>query len=135
MRPPAHATYFLDFALDPTDARLSQGARVVALRPKALAVLAHLAANPQRLVTKEELLGTVWSDTAVTDWVLTSCIRELRDALGDDAREPRVVETVHGRGYRFIAPIRSEPPAASPAHGTALVGREADIERLGTWCR
>jgi DNA-binding winged helix-turn-helix (wHTH) protein/tetratricopeptide (TPR) repeat protein len=137
MTPSAHSVvYFLDYALDPADARLTQGARAVALRPKTLAVLTHLAANPQRLVTKEELLDTVWSDTAVTDWVLTSCIRELRDALGDDAREPRIIETVRGRGYRFIAPVRSAPSAATgPTLGTALVGRESDVERLDECCR
>src|SRR5215470_9480350 len=102
MKPPAQPVlYFLDYALDPANARISQGAHALALRPKTLAVLAHLAGNPQRLVTKRELLDTVWSDTAVTDWVLTSCIRELRDAFGDDARRPRIIETVHGRGYRF----------------------------------
>src|SRR6266850_8033897 len=89
---------FLDFVLDEPNARLSQDTRVVALRPKTFAVLAHLAANPGRLVRKAELLEAVWPATAVTDWVLTSCIRELRDALGDDARQPRVIETVYGRG-------------------------------------
>ena len=146
MTRPAHpVVHFLDYALDPTNARILQGGQAVALRPKTLAVLVHLAANPQRLVTKRELLDTVWSDTAVTDWVLTSCIRELRHALGDDAQQPRIIETVRGSGYRFIAPIRSDPSgpgfersplaAASPGPGTALVGREPDIERLGEWCR
>src|SRR5262252_6308067 len=112
---PAHPiVYFLDYALDSANARLLHGDRILPLRPKTLALLAHLAANPQRLVTKRELLDTVWSDTAVTDWVLTNCIRELRDALDEDAREPRISETVHRLGYRFIAPIRSEPSAIKP---------------------
>src|SRR5687768_9858918 len=104
-RPAPSVVYFLDYALDPADARVSHAGQALPLRPKTFAVLAHLAANPQRLVSKGELLEAVWSDTAVTDWVLTSCIRELRDALGDDARRPRIIETVHRRGYRFIAPI------------------------------
>jgi DNA-binding winged helix-turn-helix (wHTH) protein len=60
---------FLDFVLDGPNARLSQGPRVLALRPKTFAVLVHLAANPGRLVRKSELLEVVWSGTAVTDWV------------------------------------------------------------------
>lgn len=140
--PAPPVVYFLDYALDSANARLSQGRRAVALRRKALAVLTHLVANPDRLVTKEELLQTVWSDTAVSDWVLTNCIRELREAFDDDSRQPRIIETVHGRGYRFIAPIRLEPSAdgsslgdGPPALGATLVGREPDIERLAQWCR
>jgi DNA-binding winged helix-turn-helix (wHTH) protein len=61
------ALCFLDFVLDGPNARLSQGPRVLALRPKTFAVLVHLAANAGRLVTKRELLEAVWSETAVTD--------------------------------------------------------------------
>src|SRR5262245_8768194 len=52
---------------------------------------------------------------AVSDGVLTNCITELRQALGDNARRPRFIATVHRRGYRFIAPLSSPAPAVSPA--------------------
>jgi DNA-binding winged helix-turn-helix (wHTH) protein len=61
--------------------------------------------QPGQLVTKDDLLATAWPDTAVSDEVLTTAMRELRRALSDPARTPRFVETVHGRGYRFIAPV------------------------------
>jgi hypothetical protein len=75
----------------------------VALRPKTFAVLEYLARHPGRLVSTRELLDAVWPDTHVTPSVLTGCIREVRRALADDARGARFVETVHRRGYRFVA--------------------------------
>lgn len=134
--------YFLDFVLDPANARLSRDAQPISLRPKSLGVLVYLASRPGRLVTKDELLAGVWPDTAVTEWVLTGCIRELRQALGDDARQPRAIETVHRRGYRFVAAVRESasrttPPSPSstdlsPAD-SGLVGRAAELEELGRW--
>jgi DNA-binding winged helix-turn-helix (wHTH) protein len=64
-------------------------------------------------VTKETLLQTVWPDTIVSDAALTVCIRELCQALGDNAKAPQYIETVHTRGYRFIAPLLSAPPPVS----------------------
>jgi DNA-binding winged helix-turn-helix (wHTH) protein len=58
------------------------------------------------LVTKEALFQAVWPDTAVSDAVLTNRIAELRQTLGDDAKRPRFVATVHRRGYRFVAALR-----------------------------
>lgn len=124
---------FLAFSLDPANARLWRDDTAIPLRPKALAVLRFLAERPGKLVTKDELIATVWSGTAVTEWVLTSAIRELREALGDDARRPTFIETVHRRGYRFVAPTAQiASPEASPEDGGALVGRAADLAELET---
>lgn len=82
---------------------LSRGAAEIRVTPKALAVLQALAGQAGRVVTKEELFRTVWPDTAVTDATLSSCILELRKALGDDARQPRYIQTLHRRGFRFVA--------------------------------
>ena len=130
---------FLDYVLDPAAGQVRHGTDRLSLRPKTLAVLAYLAAHADRLVTKRELLDAVWPDTAVTDWVLTSCIRELREAFGDDARRPRVIETVHGRGYRFVAAIapaasaRAVSSAVAVPVSTALVGRRVELETLDGW--
>ena len=136
---------FLEFSLDVANATLRRGTESVPLRPKPFAVLQHLAERPGRLVTKAELLDAVWTNTAVTDWVLTSAVKELREALGDDAREPRIIETVHRRGYRFIAATRGESAIvrgefpASPddvVPGGAIVGRQAELDVLdGYWRR
>ena len=145
---------FLDYTLDAANAQLWRGGQVVPLRAKAFTLLDYLAGRPGRLVTKADLLDAVWPDTAVSEWVLTTTVRELRAALCDDARQPRVIETVHGRGYRFIASINPEsatprtqhPPLASlritqasplrtqdSALRTILVGRQAELETLARW--
>lgn len=97
------------YRLDRGSGRLLRGRRNVPLRFKTFAVLEYLAARPGRLVAKDELLDAVWSETHVTPSVLAGCVRELRQALGDDARAARFIETAHGRGYRFIA--TPAPPA------------------------
>jgi DNA-binding winged helix-turn-helix (wHTH) protein len=77
---------------------LKRDQQEVRLTPKSLAVLGLLASQPGRVVSKDELFATVWHDTAVTDSALTTCIQEIRRALGDQARDPRFIETVHRRG-------------------------------------
>jgi DNA-binding winged helix-turn-helix (wHTH) protein/predicted ATPase len=121
------------------DARLSRGDVDVELRPKALAVLCHLVERPGRIVGKQELLGEVWAGTSVSDTVLKVCIREIRDALGDDAKAPRYVETVPRRGYRFVERVveRAEsPPEPDAAHSDPfanVVGRDDEVRQLTEW--
>jgi DNA-binding winged helix-turn-helix (wHTH) protein len=87
----------------------ARGVSALHLRPKTFAVLCYLAERAQQLVTKDQLLDAIWSETCVTDSALKSCIRELREALDDDPKAPQFIETVHRRGYRFIAPITTAP--------------------------
>src|SRR5215208_2598996 len=113
---------FGPFRLDPANARLTRGRLAVPLKPKAFDVLAHLVRRAGRLVTQEELIGAVWPDTIVGDSSLKSCVRQIRRALGDRVRNPQFVETVHRRGYRFIAPVtagETPTPAAAPAAAPA----------------
>src|SRR5262249_3418978 len=70
------------------------------------AVLRHLATHAGALVTKDELLQAVWPETVVSEAALTSCIKELREVLRDQAQERRYIETVHRRGFRFIGQLR-----------------------------
>jgi Tol biopolymer transport system component/DNA-binding winged helix-turn-helix (wHTH) protein len=88
----------------------------VSLEPKTFDVLRYLIEHRDRLVTKEELLDSVWADTFVTPNVLTRAVAQLRKALGDDAFEARIIETVSKRGYRFIATVT--PHAAAPPRST-----------------
>lgn len=92
---------FGQYRLEPRGGLMS-GSREVRLTPKALALLSFLAERPGEVVTKEELFGAVWPNTTVGDAALVTCIQELRKALRDDARQPRYIETLHRRGYRFI---------------------------------
>lgn len=138
---------FEGFRLDQHDEQLWRGEAVVHLHPKTLAVLGCLVTQAGQLVTKDALLAAVWPETVVSESVVTVAIRQLRRALEDQARTPRFIETVHGRGYRFIAPVsatipparpgmvgkphRPRPPAVSSA--PLFVGREADLAQLARW--
>jgi DNA-binding winged helix-turn-helix (wHTH) protein len=93
--------YWLDLRTE----QLWRGKHAAKLTPKALGVLRLLVTRPGQVVTKDELFQVVWPQTVVSDDALTSCIQELRQALREDARNPRYIETVHRRGYRFLAPI------------------------------
>ena len=119
------------------------GVERLQLMPRAFAVLRHLVEHAGRLITKEELLTRVWRDAIVSDAALTTCIRDLRKALGDSADTPRYIETVHRRGFRFIGPVagpttpRFDRAATdvgvergSSAATATLVGRDAELARL-----
>ena len=123
---------FGPFRLDRAERRLHRDAAVIPLRPKTFAVLDHLVARARRLVTKEQLLAAVWPGTAVSDVVLKVCVREIREALGDDPERPRYVETAHRLGYRFIGRVLlTNLPAAS----SSLVGRRREIEAIAAALR
>jgi DNA-binding winged helix-turn-helix (wHTH) protein len=101
--------------------QLWRGQHAIKLTPKALVLLRTLVERAGKLVTKEELLQAGWAQTVVSDDALTACIQELRRALGDDARQPRYIETVHRRGFRFIGKVVScEPPAARGKEGADI---------------
>src|ERR1700693_1054309 len=115
------------------------GEQRLPLMPRAFAVLRHLVEHAGRLITKDELLATVWRDAIVSDAALTSCIRDLRRALGDSAEAPRYIETVHRRGFRFIGPrdpqrsrseVGGQAPRAASHAAMSLVGRETELAQL-----
>src|SRR5438552_2289439 len=108
--PSSHSLFFPSFCFDLADERLWHGTEAIVLRRKTLAVLRYLVEHPDQLVTKEELLAAVWPETVVSEGILSVSMRELRKALGDDPEAPVFVETVYGRGYRFIAPVSIAPP-------------------------
>ena len=117
---------FEDYDLDVAAERLLCAGEVVALTPKAFAVLRCLIENGGQLVSKQELLRAGWDKTHVSDGVLKVIILEIRRALGDDPTSPRFIETVPRRGYRFIAQrTRPTNTAAAADVRTALVGRQA----------
>lgn len=111
------------FRLDLTNECLWQGTRAISLRPKAFAVLKLLVERQGLLVTKQQVLDTVWPDTFVGDAVLKDSIRQLREALHDDAAEPLYIETAHRRGYRFIGKL-SEPGTKISAVSSASLASE-----------
>jgi DNA-binding winged helix-turn-helix (wHTH) protein/predicted ATPase len=127
---------FGPYYLDAENACVWRGSEALHLTPKAFAVLRVLLAHAGRLVTKDELWQSVWPGIAVSDAALTVCIREIRRRLQDDARAPRVVETVHRRGYRLVAQTSPDTRTATATPASAewrtdpLVGRDAEVARL-----
>src|SRR5262245_44988016 len=146
--PHGSAFVFPPFRLDCVNECLWRGAQPIPLRGKTFAVLRCLLESPGQLVTKATLFAAVWPDTYANEGALTICIGELRKALGDSAQQPQFIETVHRRGYRFIAPlsttqavrsaqfgVRSPQTPAPNTHHPAptLVGREAELAQLHRW--
>jgi len=93
--------------LDSANEWVWHGEQRLDLTPKAFAMLRYLLDHPGRVVTKDELLREGWPDTVVSEWVLTTCIRQIRKALGEEAGAPQYIATVHRRGYRLIGPVQS----------------------------
>jgi DNA-binding winged helix-turn-helix (wHTH) protein len=105
----------------------------VLLAPKAFGVLQYLVEHAHRLVTHSELIEALWPDTFVQPAVLSSHIRDVRSALGDNPKNPRFIETLARRGYRFSAAVSDGPKTDTvpikPAKGK-LVGRDLAIAQL-----
>jgi DNA-binding winged helix-turn-helix (wHTH) protein/predicted ATPase len=134
--------HFGPFRLDLANACLWHAEQPVTLRPKTFEVLVYLVTHAGQLVTKEALFDAIWPDTVVGDGVLKTSMTELRKALGETAKAPQWIATVHRRGYRFMASVtlkESAPPAAvtpapvAPLPAPRLVGREAEIATLRQW--
>ena len=94
-----------DWLLDVETCRLQRGSESELLDPQPMRVLLQLAEAAPGLVTTEDLLAKSWPGVTVGDNVVHQAIRQLRRAFGDDARDPRVIETLARRGYRLIAPV------------------------------
>jgi len=104
---------FGSYALDTDVYELRAAGEPVALEPQAFDVLVFLVTHHDRVVTKEELLDEVWGDRFVSESALTSRIKQARRAVGDDGRRQDVIRTVHGRGYRFVAPLAEATPTGN----------------------
>ena len=145
---------FGPFRLDEPNECLWHGPEAIQLRPKVYAVLRYLLGHSGVLVTKQQLLDDLWPDTFVSDAVLKDCIRQLREALGDEAKSPSFIETAHRRGYRFIAHVTEEggqingpqestsaatrfapQPQLAPHASSSLnlLGREAALTQMRGW--
>src|SRR5215467_14495058 len=143
--------FFDRFCLDLARECLWKGSRAIKLRPKVFGVLAYLLERPGRLVTKEDLLNGVWPETFVGEAVLKDAIRQIREALRDNPKTPRFIETAHRRGYRFIGEIAGGeqtpandrdirnnkavsgstlPPTDFPP---GVVGRDGALSRMRGW--
>jgi adenylate cyclase len=111
---------FGDCVLDVDRWELRRAGELASLEPRAMSILVHLVEHRDRVVPKEELLDEVWGDRFVSESALTTQVKAIRRAVGDTGREQRVLRTVHGQGYMFVAEV--EPEAAAP---------EPDVDEAG----
>jgi TolB-like protein/DNA-binding winged helix-turn-helix (wHTH) protein/Tfp pilus assembly protein PilF len=115
-----------DFELDMRVRRLRRGNRVVKLERIPLEILVLLVNHPGEIVTRDQVVSTVWGNDVFfdTDNSIRGAIRKIRQALRDDSEDPRFIQTITGRGYRFIAPVTT-------AEEKGVNGEKSRLEALG----
>ena len=116
---PATAFRIGEWLVEPRLNRLSRTGEEVRLEPKVMTLLVYLAGRPGELVPREELESVVWAGTVVSYDALTGAVQKLRKALGDNPRDPRIIETISKKGYRFIGEVQGMP-SGSAAGGPAV---------------
>src|SRR5689334_13287412 len=101
-KPAGPVIRFEDFELDTARFELRRAGQRIPIEPQAFDLLVFLARNHDRTVTKEEMFSTLWAGRVVSDTALSSQVKTVRRALGDDGASQRIISTVHGRGFRFL---------------------------------
>lgn len=120
--------------LDSNARALVRGDEAVHVEPKVLDLLVLLAQNHQRVVSKDELMDTLWPDAVVGDAALSRLVKEARRAVGDSGTEQAVIKTFHGRGFRLIAPVSFVGGAEhSSAPDAATEDSTAHLDTTGAW--
>jgi predicted ATPase/class 3 adenylate cyclase/DNA-binding winged helix-turn-helix (wHTH) protein len=114
-----------------TDRRALRRAGIpVRLEPKVFDLLAYLIQHRDHFVSREDLHEQLWPELFVSDSALTYCIAEARKAVGDTGRAQRLIKTVHGRGYCFVAPVEERLPDSAPEEAVPLPAPEPDVPEI-----
>jgi len=116
---------FGDYALDPDRRELTRQAEAVAIGPKVFDLLLYLVQNRERVVSKDDLLETVWSGRIVSESTLTSHINAVRKAIGDNGVEQRLVRTITRKGFRFVGEVKEASDRLAPSGASAAKSDEA----------
>jgi TolB-like protein len=103
---------FADCELDTQVIELRRAGAPVPLEPQVFDLLRYLVEHSDRAVTKDEIHEEIWQGRIVSESALSSRIKSARQAIGDNGRDQRMIKTIHGRGFRFIAPITTSTPNA-----------------------
>lgn len=130
---PQAAIYrFEAFELDTARFELRRGGVPVAVEPQVLSLLALLVANRDRMVPKDEVIARIWNGRVVSDAALSSRMKSLRQALGDDGKAQRLIRTVHGKGFRFVGDVTCAGDAAGRrTAASGDTGGDAAVSRPG----
>lgn len=108
---------FEDYTLDAGRRELRRGDRLLAVEPKVFDLLAHLVANRDRVIGKDELIAVIWDGRIVSESALTTCINAARNTLGDSGEAQRLIKTLPRRGIRFVGAVREQinvVPSSAP---------------------
>src|SRR5499427_4178311 len=116
---------FGDCELSVERIELRRAGRIVDMEPQVFEVLAYLMRHRERVVPKTELLDQIWGNRFVSESALSSRIKSARRAVGDTGRDQRIIKTVYGRGYRFVADVIEKSRFDDPAHGAAAAAGPA----------
>src|SRR5919199_5383210 len=119
---------FGDYRLDTQHYELRYRNQPIKLRPKVFNVLSYLIAHRDRVVSKDELLEQVWPNQFIGDGSLNACLMAVRKAVGDNGKVQHCIQTLHGRGYRFIAGVE-EHAEDTPPHAEHVVLAPAQTTR------
>ena len=135
---------FEQYRLDTDRRELSRDGLPIPLRPKVFALLALLVEERERVLERDTLFGRLWPGRFVSDATLSSCVKELRKALGDTGRNRRFIKTIHGQGFRFVSPVvtgeasaerdqapSSAVPSLGPGVSSDIVPAERDADAVG----
>src|SRR4051812_40121211 len=112
--------YFADQVLDTDRRELSRGSDQVAIEPQVFDLLVYLLENRDRVVSKDDLIASIWDGRIVSESTLTSRINAARKAVGDSGRDQKLIRTFSRKGFRFVGTLRSQqaelelPEVASP---------------------
>jgi TolB-like protein/cytochrome c-type biogenesis protein CcmH/NrfG len=116
---------FLDHKLDTSRRELRRGSEIIAIEPQVFDLLVHLIENRDRVVSKDDLIATVWGGRIVSDSTLISRINAARKAIGDNGKEQKLIRTIARKGFRFVSEVRFLPT------GTAQTGAAEDARERG----
>ena len=127
--------HFGDYVLDERSGVLRRRGQDVRVQPKVMSLLALLLHQRGRVVPRDVLIRSLWPDAIVTEASLSRLVKEARRTVGDDGRDQRVIQTLHTRGYRFVADVHVEngdgPSPEETAIELARASLEAALERGG----
>ena len=116
---------FGDCELSVERIELRRAGQIVDMEPQVFDVLAYLLRHRERVVPKAELFDQIWGNRFVSESALSSRVKSARRAVGDTGRDQRIIRTVYGRGYRFVAEVIEKPLFAGPADGMPPVADPA----------
>jgi len=104
---------FSDVEIDPSKGEVRRDGRLVPAAPRVVSLLHLLAANADRMVTKDEIVDKIWDGRVISDSAISTSVKEARRAIGDSGARQDLIRTLHGQGFRCVADLRILPPVLS----------------------